>query len=101
MPIEIREFVPGETKPNTYRLELGDDRVYLALGRKGIVVRIGAEPALGRDIGVIDFDTRELEVTKDGVKMINAPFYTKPGEKVVAKKKSSANKHFELRHISP
>ncbi|MBI4157871.1 hypothetical protein HY502_03425 [Candidatus Woesebacteria bacterium] len=99
MPIEIKEFTPEEAEPKTYTLELGDDKVYFAIGKKGIVVRIATDQGSGRDVGVIQFDTQDLTVSRNGSKVIRAPFYTWPGEKITVEKRGS-NKHLEIRHLA-
>lgn len=99
MPIEIKELSPALEEPRVYILENVGDREFLSLGKRGVVVRVETKPGLGRDIGVIEFDTRELDaIRNDGTKMIHAPFSTKPGDKIVVTKKGGT-KHFEIRHL--
>lgn len=100
MPIEIREVSPYLDEPRTYVLENVGDKEYLGIGKKGVIVRVETEPGLERSIGVFEFDAKELEVTKGGVKMTNAPFYTKPGDEVIVRGKGNS-RHFEIRHTRP
>lgn len=99
MPIEIKESSPDLEEPQVYRLEDLEDKVFIGIGKKGVTTRLSTEPKLGRDIGIIEFDTKDLKVTRnDGVVMINAPFYTKPGDEITVEKKNDPRR-LVIKHL--